>query len=342
MFRKSLIATATVIAITGAAHAQDQIRIVGSSTVYPFSTTVAEQFGKSTPFKTPIVESTGSGGGLKLFCAGVEKKHPHITNASRRIKKSEVNRCYKNGVTDIIEVKVGYDGIVIANAITAPQFKLSLREIFLSLAKNVPGPDGVIQPNPNRTWRDVNPALPATKIEIMGPPPTSGTRDAFVELAMEGGCKTFKSIKDLKKINKKDYKSLCHTIREDGAYVEAGENDNLIVQKLVANPTALGIFGYSFLEQNTDKVQGSVINGHLPTFDNISDGKYSVSRPLFFYVKKANIGVVAGLQAFMAEFTSEAAWGPEGYLSDKGLIPMSDGERTEWRKKVKTLANFGI
>lgn len=342
MFQKSLIVTATIIAMTGAAHAQDQIRIVGSSTVYPFSTTVAEQFGKTTPFKTPIVESTGSGGGLKLFCAGTDKKHPNITNTSRRIKKSEVNRCAKNGVNDIIEVKVGYDGIVIANAITAPLFKLGLRDIFLALAKDIPGPDGALQPNPHRTWRDVNPALPATKIEVMGPPPTSGTRDAFVELAMEGGCKTFKSIKVLKKTDKKAYRSICHTIREDGAYVEAGENDNLIVQKLVANPTALGIFGYSFLDQNTDKVQGSQINGQSPTFENIAEGQYPVSRPLYFYVKKANIGAVAGLQEYMAEFTSEAAWGPEGYLADKGLIPMSDGERTEWRKKVTTLANLGM
>ena len=219
-------------------------------------------------------------------------------------------------------------------------FNLSLRDVFLGLTKDVPAGDGKTIANPYKTWKDVNASLPATKIEVMGPPPTSGTRDAFVELAMEGGCKSFKWIKAMKKKNKKAYKSLCHTIREDGAYIEAGENDNLIVQKLDANPKALGIFGYSFLDQNADKVQGSVINGKRPTFENIADGKYPVSRPLFFYVKKDHIGVVPGIKQYMAEFTSDMAWGPEGYLVDKGLIPMSEQERANWNGKVKTLANL--
>jgi len=343
MLNKTLaVAAVTLIGFTGIAEARDQIRIVGSSTVYPFSTTVAEQFGKTTSFKTPIVESTGSGGGLKLFCAGVGDKHPDITNASRRIKKSEVARCAKNGITDIIEVKVGYDGIVMANSKKSPVFNLSLKDVFLALAKDVPDGDGKLQPNPYKTWDQVNSSLPATKIEVLGPPPTSGTRDAFVELAMEGGCKTFKWIKAMKKKNKKAYKALCHTIREDGAFIEAGENDNLIVQKLDANPKALGIFGYSFLDQNADKVQGSVINGQKPTFEKISDGKYPVSRPLFFYVKKDHIGVTPGIKEYMAEFTSDKAWGKEGYLADKGLIPMSEAERANWNGKVKSLANLSF
>jgi len=336
------LAAVTLIGFTGIAEARDQIRIVGSSTVYPFSTTVAEQFGKTTSFKTPIVESTGSGGGLKLFCAGVGNKHPDITNASRRIKKSEVARCAKNGITDIIEVKVGYDGIVMANSKKAQVFNISLKDVFLALAKDVPAGDGKLQANPYKTWNEVNATLPATKIEVLGPPPTSGTRDAFVELAMEGGCKKFKWIKAMKKKNKKAYKALCHTIREDGAYIEAGENDNLIVQKLDANPKAIGIFGYSFLDQNADKIQGSVINGNEPTFDNIAGGKYPVSRPLFFYVKKDHIGVTPGIREYMAEFTSDKAWGAEGYLADKGLIPMSEAERANWTGKVKSLANLNI
>ena len=346
MFKKSLILTTFGFAvISGAAQPQsaaasDQIRIVGSSTVYPFSTTVAEQFGKTSDFKTPIVESTGSGGGLKLFCAGIGAQHPDITNTSRRIKQSEVDRCAKNGIHDIIEVKIGYDGIVIANSTKTKQFQLSLKDIFLALAKDVPASEGTLQPNPYKTWDQINPDLPNTKIEVLGPPPTSGTRDAFVELAMEGGCKTVEWIKALKKSDKLAYKTLCHTVREDGPYIEVGENDNLIVQKLDSNPDALGIFGYSFLDQNADKVQGSMIDGMLPTFENISDGQYPVSRPLFFYVKKAHIGRVAGIKEFMAEFTSEKAWGNEGYLSDKGLIPMSDDERNDWYNKVNELASF--
>lgn len=343
MFSKTLaLAAVAMIGLTGATEARDQIRIVGSSTVFPFSTVVAEQFGRTTSFKTPIVESTGSGGGLKLFCAGIGEQHPDITNASRRIKKSEVERCAKNGITDIIEVKVGYDGIVMANSNKARTFEMSLKDVFLALAKDVPASDGKTVPNPNKTWKDVNSALPAVRIEVLGPPPTSGTRDAFVEVAMEGGCKTFGWIKAMKKKDKMAYKATCHSIREDGAFIEAGENDNLIVQKLVANPDALGIFGYSYLDQNLDRVQGSVINGQAPTFENIATGEYPVSRPLFFYVKKAHIGTVPGIKEYMAEFTSERAWGPDGYLADKGLIPMSDEERASWNGKVRALANLSM
>ena len=329
----------TLFAGTSMAAGRDYISIVGSSTVYPFATVVAEQFGKTTSFKTPKIESTGSGGGLKLFCAGVGVEHPDITNASRAIKKSEYDKCVANGVTDIIEVKIGYDGIVLANSKKSAPFKLTRKDIFLALAKDVPDPKGgeKLVPNPYKTWKDVNPALPATKIEVLGPPPTSGTRDAFVELAMEGGAKKFDWIKAMKKKDKKKYKGICHTVREDGAYIEAGENDNLIVQKLDANPNAIGIFGFSFLDQNTDKIQGSFVDGVQPEFEAIADGQYPVSRPLFFYVKKAHINVIPGMKEYLKEFTSEKAWGEEGYLTEKGMIPMPDAERAEFSTNVKNM-----
>ncbi|MGI9224790.1 MAG: PstS family phosphate ABC transporter substrate-binding protein [Woeseiaceae bacterium] len=337
-----LLASAFILAATGgtasAQSGRDYIYIVGSSTVYPFSTVVAERFGRSTEFKTPKVESTGSGGGLKLFCDGVGVDYPDVTNSSRAIKQSEVDSCASNGVTDIIEVKIGYDGIVIANALNSPQVSLSRADIFLALAKEVPGAnEGELVANPYETWADVNPDLPATRIEVLGPPPTSGTRDAFVELAMEGGCKSIPWIKALKGTDKDSYKSICHTIREDGAFVEAGENDNLIVQKLEANPNAFGIFGFSFLDQNTEKVKGAGVDGVEPTFDAIADGEYPVSRPLFFYVKKAHVDVIPGLREFLREFTSERAWGDEGYLSDRGLIPMPVEERSGVAADVREL-----
>jgi phosphate transport system substrate-binding protein len=342
MMKKLLALSAALAAsaISMSANAQrDYISIVGSSTVYPFSTVVAERFGKSTKFATPKVESTGSGGGLKLFCSGVGSATPDITNASRAIKSSEIKLCAKNGVKDIIEVTVGYDGIVIANTTGAKQISLTRREIYLALAKNIPNPDGsaTLIDNPYKTWNEINPVLPATKIEVLGPPPTSGTRDAFAELALEGGCKTFPFIKAIKKQDKKKYKAICHGVREDGAYIEAGENDNLIVQKLVANPDAFGVFGYSFLEQNSDKVQGSIIDGQTPTFDAIAEGDYPVSRSLFFYVKKAHISVIPGIEEYLAEFTSERAMGEYGYLAEKGMIPMTDEERAQMLKNVNNL-----
>ena len=331
-----VLATATIM--SSPAHAnRDYISIVGSSTVYPFATVVAEQFGKTTQFKTPKIESTGSGGGLKLFCAGVGVDHPDITNASRAIKKSEQEKCAANGIKDVIEVKIGYDGIVLANSKKADQMQLTRKDIFMALAKEVPGKDGKLMANPYKTWKDVNSALPATKIEVLGPPPTSGTRDAFVELAMEGGAKKFESLAALRKEDKKAFAKIAHTLREDGAYVEAGENDNLIVQKLQANPDALGIFGFSFLDQNGDVIQGSMVDGEAPSFDNIAEGKYPVSRPLFFYVKKAHVGTIPGIAEYLAEFSNEKAWGPEGYLADKGMIPMPDAERKQFADDVKNL-----
>jgi phosphate transport system substrate-binding protein len=305
---------------------------------------VAEQFGKTTRFKTPKIESTGSGGGLKLFCAGVGVEHPDITNASRRIKKSEFEMCQKNGVKDIVEVKIGYDGIVVANSKKAPVLKLTRQQLFLALAKDVPDPNGAAKlvPNPYKTWKDVDGALPNTKIEVLGPPPTSGTRDAFSELVMEAGAKKFDWLAKMRKADKKKFKAVAHTIREDGGYVEAGENDNLIVQKLEANPDALGVFGFSFLDQNMDKIQGSHINGVAPTFDNIASGDYPVSRPLFFYVKKAHAGVIPGINAYLDEFTSEKCWGEEGYLSEKGLIPMPKAERNQFRDDVESMKTLSM
>ncbi|MBE0582515.1 MAG: PstS family phosphate ABC transporter substrate-binding protein [Desulfofustis sp.] len=327
-----------VTAMTSPAQAnRDYIAIVGSSTVYPFATVVAEQFGKTTQFKTPKIESTGSGGGLKLFCAGVGVEHPDITNSSRAIKKSEQEQCAANGVTDIVEVKIGYDGIVLANAKSAAPINLTRKDIFLALAKDVPGPDGSLIANPYKTWKDVNPELPAVAIEVLGPPPTSGTRDAFVELVMEEAAAEFEVLEALKKADKNAHKAASQTIREDGAYIEAGENDNLIVQKLQANPNAFGIFGFSFLDQNADVIQGSIVEGEAPTFENIAAGKYPVSRPLFFYVKKAHVGTIPGIAEYLAEFTSEKAWGPDGYLADKGMIPMPDAERAQFSADVKEL-----
>ena len=340
MIRKVLGIALILVVLPQTAIARDQINIVGSSTVYPFSIVVAEKFGKITDHKTPKIETTGSGGGMKLFCAGVGTQHPDFTNSSRAIKKSEIKNCNKNGVGDITEVKVGYDGIVVANSKSAKRYSIGTMDLYLALAKEIPNPDGseTFITNPNKTWKDVNPDLPAIKIEVLGPPPTSGTRDAFSELALEkGGCKKIKWIETLKKENKQEYKAKCHTTREDGHFIEAGENDNLMVQKLVSNPNALAIFGFSFLYQNSDKVQGSIINGIEPSFDNIADGKYAISRPLFFYIKNAHVGVIPGMQEYVEEFLSDSASGDDGYLGEKGLISMPAEERAELNPKVLNL-----
>ena len=335
-----LISSALVaVALSGPAIARDSISTVGSSTVYPFATVVAERFGKTTDFATPKIEATGSGGGMKLFCNGIGVDTPDITNSSRRIKASEFQKCQNNGVTEIIEVLIGYDGIAVANSISADQFDMTTKDLYLALANKIPNPDGTdtLMTNPYMTWADVNADLPAKKIEVLGPPPTSGTRDAFTELAMESGCNEFAFIKDM---DKDTHKATCHTMREDGAYVEAGENDNLIVQKLVANPDALGIFGFSFLDQNSDMVQSSVINGSEATFEAIADGEYSISRPLYFYVKAQHIGTVPGIEEYLQAFTSEAAWGEDGYLADKGMIPLDDEKRASIKTTVDNMENL--
>jgi len=356
MKQYKLAAVAAVAALTltsTAVSARDNISIVGSSTVYPFATVVAEKFGKTTTFKTPTIESTGSGGGAKLFCSGNGTQHPDITNASRRMKKSELKKCAANG-TEVVEVLIGFDGIVVANSKATAPMNLTRKDLFLALAKNVPSPDGseALVPNPYNTWKEVNSSLPASKIAVFGPPPTSGTRDAFAELAMEGGCKQFGWIKDIKKASKaakkagnkslskslkKKYKGICHTIREDGGYVESGENDNLIVQKLTKNPEALGIFGFSFLEENESKVQGSLIEGNAPNFETIADKSYPISRPLYFYIKKNHVGVVPGIAEYAAEFTKESTWGPDGYLAERGMIPLSVDLRKKFATNAKNL-----
>jgi phosphate transport system substrate-binding protein len=322
-----------------AQSARDSINIVGSSTVYPFTTTVAEQFGRGGKFKTPKVESTGTGGGIKLFCNGVGPQFPDVANASRRMRPAELQACQKNGVKEVVEVKVGYDGIVIAENKTGASLGISRKDVYLALAKNVPDPANPANliPNPYTTWKEVNPKLPATKIEVLGPPPTSGTRDSFVELYMEAGCRSYAWLDNLRTQDEPRFKRACDTVREDGAYVEAGENDNLIVQKLTANPNAVGIFGFSFLEENLDKLKGAVVDGVVPTFESISSGKYPASRPLFIYVKKQHVNVIPGIEEFIAEYTSEKALGEEGYLADKGLIPPAKAEIGKIRADSKAL-----
>ena len=332
--KKLIILCSTILLFSIAVQARDQISVVGSSTVYPFSTVVAENFGRDTGMKTPKIESTGSGGGMKLFCAGLGVNHPDITNSSRRIKKTELEKCTKAGI-EVVEIKIGYDGIVIANSKKGEKFNFSKRDIFLALAKDVPegnAEGGKLIPNPNKTWKEVNSNLPDIKIEVLGPPPTSGTRDAFNELAIEGGCKTFPNLKAIKKEDKKKYKAICRAVREDGIYIEAGENDNLIVQKLAENKNALGVFGFSFLAENEDKMQGSNIDGNEPTFENIASKAYPVSRPLYFYIKTAHVDVIPGIREFVEAYTSDDAFGPDGYLSERGLIPMPDEEREFFRK----------
>lgn len=329
-------------AVMAAEGGRDSISIVGSSTVYPFSAAVAEQFGKKGTFKTPKVESTGTGGGIKLFCGGIGPQFPDIANASRAIKKSEFETCHKNGVKEIVEIKIGYDGIVIAQSKKSKQeIVLTRKQIYLALAKRVPDPlapdSGELVVNPYETWDQVNPSLPKTKIEVLGPPPSSGTRDAFAELALEAGCAQIPWLKAKKEADEAFFKNVCMTIREDGAYIEAGENDNLIVQKLEANPNAAGIFGYSYLSLNEDKLKAAPIDGRKPTFEAIANGSYPISRPLFFYVKKAHVGVIPGIEEYVAEFTSEKASGPEGYLADKGLIALPEGDRKKALANAKAM-----
>jgi phosphate transport system substrate-binding protein len=326
----ALAAVASTIALMGGAQAQgrDQIRIVGSSTVFPFTSAVAETFGRGGKFKTPVVESTGTGGGIKQFCAGVGVGHPDLTNASRRIKKSKLEGCAANGVTAISELEVGFDGIVFANSKSTTHTDYTIKQLWQALAKQVVV-NGQIVANPYKKWSDIDASLPNKEIEVLGPPPTSGTRDAFVELVMDAGCAQFPEVKSLPA---DQAKAVCNQIREDGAYVEAGENDNLIVQKLVANKDAYGIFGYSFLDQNLDKLQGAKINGVAPDLDSIASAKYPVARSLYVYVKNQHVDVIPGIKEFLAEYTSERAFGEDGYLEAKGLIPLPK----EKREKVRT------
>ena len=341
IFALASAAAIVTCAMATTAFARDQLRIVGSSTVYPFTTAVAEQFGK-VDGKTPVVESTGTGGGMKIFCEGVGERTADATNASRRIKSSELALCQKNGVKDVIELKVGYDGLTIAQSKAGPSIKLTPQQVFLALGEMVPGKDGKLVANPNKIWSDIDKSLPAVKIEVLGPPPTSGTRDSFHELVMEVGAEAL-GLK--KKLDKAAFKRAWKSIRKDGAYVEAGENDNVIVQKLIANKNAFGIFGFSFLEENAARLRGVALNGVEPSFETIASGKYLASRPLFIYFKKQHIGVIAGLDKFIAEYVSDKALGSEGYLSNKGLVPLPAKELAASRaavaaRKVLTAADL--
>ncbi len=373
---RGLTAVLAGLCVSAAAHAQtrDTIRIVGSSTVFPFSTAVAEQFGAKTDFPTPIVESTGTGGGMKLFCEGLGLEHPDVTNASRRIKASEFERCLARGVTDIVEIKIGYDGIVFANAEEAPDFALTKEQVYLALARRVPaaGDDCALIDNPHAAWADMDPSLPPFPIEVFGPPTTSGTRDAFLEIAMEGGAERLPCLAQLKALSPEEgetaeayvarvqavvptftredvtagdalvtgkdlFRRVAHTLRDDGAWIDAGENDNAIVNTLVKTPTAMGVFGFSFLDQNEDRLKGAVVDGFSPSFSTIEAGDYTVSRSMYFYIKRAHVDVVPGLSEYAEEFTSDSAWGMFGYLGEKGLIPLSDDEQVFYARVAQDL-----
>lgn len=336
---KALVAATlagAISALSAPAMARDTVSIVGSSTVYPFATVVAERFGTKTDFKTPKLESTGSGGGLKLFCQGIGTRHPDITNASRRMKPSEYQLCQSNGVTDITEFRIGSDGIVIASSTQAENLQLTLQQLFLALGAKVPV-NGEWVANPNKNWSDVDSSLPNKPIRVMGPPPTSGTRDSFNELALEGGCKT---LPEAASLSKTEHKATCQNVREDGAFIEAGENDNLIVQKLISDKGMYGVFGYSFLEENSDRLQAATLDGIEPTSDNITSDKYPVARSLFFYVKKAHVGVVPGIQDYVEEFVSNSAMGQNGYLKQVGLIVPARNELMTLMDKAEALPNL--
>jgi phosphate transport system substrate-binding protein len=347
VFKQVIRAAASVLVLLAAngANAQaarDTISIVGSSTVYPFTTTVAEQFGRQGKFKTPKVESTGTGGGVKLFCMGVGPQYPDFVNASRRMNLAEFDSCNKAGVTEIIEVKIGFDGLTIAESKKAKPLALTRKQVYLALAKQIPDPSNPTSmiPNPNRMWSDIDPSLPKVKIEVLGPPPTSGTRDSFHELYMENGCRTYAWLNTLRGQDERRFKRLCDTMRDDGAFIEAGENDNLIVQKIEANPGALGIFGFSYLEENQAALQAVKIEGYVPTFETIADGTYPTSRPLFVYVKKAHLKVIPGMNEFIDEYLSEKALGSEGYLATRGLVTLPKAELAKVRADVKALKLF--
>ncbi len=317
---------------SGSASAVRPIKIVGSSTVYPFTTAVAEQFARANPsFGSPTVESTGTGAGIKLFCAGVGIGHPDVVNASRRIKASEAEQCAGNGVNRIVELPVGIDGLAIVESNASRPFRLTVQQLYEALAKEPYG-----KPQTAQTWADIDPSLPATRIQVYGPPPTSGTRDSLAEIILTKGCDANPDMKALKASNEDQHKAICTTIREDGAFIEAGENDNLLIQKVTANPGALGVLGYSFLERNTDKVRGVPLDGVTPTIATITDFSYPGARPLYVYVKGEHLDAIPGLKPFVAEYAK--AWNPDGYLSRRGLISSPEGARAKAAATAASLA----
>jgi phosphate transport system substrate-binding protein len=337
----SALALAGVIAAAAAqAQTRDQVRVVGSSTVFPFSQAAAEEYAKKSGKRAPVVESTGTGGGMKIFCGGIGPQHADITGASRAMKESEFKDCAKNGVTDLTEVQIGFDGIAFAASKDGADFKVSKKQLFQALAAEVEV-DGKIVANPYKTWNQIDKSLPSAPITVFGPPPTSGTRDAWVELVMEAGCEEFKAIKAL---DKKRMGDVCKRMRQDGPFIEAGENDNLIVQRLNSDKNAHGIFGFSFLYENIDKLKGIEVGGVNPSIETIADGSYPVSRPIFFYVKNAHRKVIPGLQEFVAEYVSEGSMGQGGYLTERGLIPLSKAKGAEVRKNATSgakMSRFG-
>jgi phosphate transport system substrate-binding protein len=324
----------------GPALARDQIKVVGSSTVFPYSQAAAEEFGKKSGQKPPVVESTGTGGGMKIFCQGIGEGNPDVTGASRAMKKSEWELCTKNGVTDVTEIQLGYDGLSIAQSKKGKPMDLTEAQIFLALAAEVPDGDKLVS-NPYKKWSDIDPSLPDVAITAYGPPPTSGTRDAFVELTMHDGCKALDYFKKKKgEMGKADFEKLvgekCTPMRQDGPFIEAGENDNLIVQRIEADPNAVGIFGYSFLYENQDKLQGVKIEGISPSFDTIADGRYPIARPMFIYIKNAHRQVIPGLTDFVVEYTSDDSMGPDGYLHERGLVVLSPELLKEMQDRAKS------
>lgn len=326
----------TALAIPSVADARSQMRAAGSSTVYPFAKAVAERVARANPkLGTPVIESVGTGGGMKLFCGGVGERFPDIANASRRMKASEAKTCAANGVSQITEIQVGLDGVAIATAKNTPISGITQRDLYMAIAKNPFG-----KPNKAKTWKDVNAKLPALPIRVYGPPSTSGTRDALGELLMTPPCEA--KMGALKKSDEKKFKAICTDVRSDGAYIEAGENDNLIVQKLAANPGTLGIFGYSFLEENTSKVKGVAINGVQPTYQTISSFAYPGARPLYIYVKNAHVRAIPAIRAFVAEFTKESAIGPNGYLKQYGLVAAPNAVRARSQQAARNLSPLNL
>ena len=315
----------------------EKIKIVGSSTVSPFATAVAEQFGAVTEWPTPVVETTGTGGGFKAFCLGTGPSQPSISNASRPIKDSERALCAANGVNNPAEIRIGYDGIVIANSKAGPDFDITKAELYRALAKDLPDGQGGFVPNPYKSWKEVAPSLPDEPILVFGPPPTSGTRDAFVELGMEHGALSDPQMSALHQQDETTFLQRAHTIRTDGAWIDFGENDAAVVQALTKTPTAIGILGFSFLEQNADRVKAGLLAGVTPDFEHIKDGDYGLSRMLFIYVKRENLGSVPGIADFVEEFVSDGAMGVDGYLLDKGLIPLTDEDRVEEQARAAEL-----
>ena len=331
LYAGAAAATVALLAAPAFAQSRDQIRIVGSSTVFPYTQAVAEQFSAATGSASPVVESTGTGGGMQIFCEGVGTGHPDLTGASRAMRESEFEACAANGVDGVTEVLIGYDGLSVAHSVDGADLDLTKAQLYQGLASEVPV-DGEIKANPYTNWSEIDASLPDEPIQVFGPPPTSGTRDAFVELVMLEGCEEFEAVTALDDARKEE---VCSRMRQDGPYIEAGENDNLIVQRLQADSHALGIFGYSFLFENQDTLKPVAVGGVIPNEETIASGEYGISRPLYIYIKNAHRGVIPGLDEFVTEYVSEEAFGPGGYLSERGLIPLNDERRDEVRAAVE-------